>query len=150
MASKHQSTGMIGVYLVAAELSRRGFIVSPTSRSALTADLLITDAPCKNIYAVQVKTNAVTFGFWLVNKKTSSIVSDHLVYALVNLRKTGPEFYLVPSKVLARNVKLSPQTATRKSVWYSVFLKQISQFKDRWEVFKRDELPLDVEATEAQ
>lgn len=40
MASKGQMTGMLGVYLVAAELSRLGFIVSPTSRSAAGADLL--------------------------------------------------------------------------------------------------------------
>jgi hypothetical protein len=29
-----QLTGMTGVYLAAAELSHRGFVVSPTSRSA--------------------------------------------------------------------------------------------------------------------
>jgi hypothetical protein len=39
MASKQQMTGMLGVYLTAAELVKRGFIVSPTSRSALGADL---------------------------------------------------------------------------------------------------------------
>ena len=41
MANEGQMTGMLGVYLVAAELSRLGFIVSPTSRSArsrLTCD----------------------------------------------------------------------------------------------------------------
>jgi hypothetical protein len=38
MASKHQMTGMLGVYLVAAELSKHGFIVSPTSRSAAGED----------------------------------------------------------------------------------------------------------------
>jgi hypothetical protein len=37
---KGQLTGMRGVYLVAAELSRLGFITSPTSRSALAADIL--------------------------------------------------------------------------------------------------------------
>jgi hypothetical protein len=129
---------MIGVYLVAAELSKRGFIVSPTSRSALSADLLVTDETCKNIYAVQVKTNAVTFGFWLVNKRTSQLVSDHLIYALVNLRKSGPEFYLVPSHVLAKKVKYSPQTKTRKTVWYSVFLNKIADFKNRWDIFKNE------------
>ena len=146
MPSKPQTTGMIGVYLVAAELSKRGLIVSPTSRSALTADLLVTDAPCKNVYAVQVKTNAVTFGFWLVNKKTSQINSDHLVYVLVNLRKTGPEFYVIPSSVVSQRVKYSPPTKTRKSVWYSVFLSKVAEFKDRWDLFKREELMNDVDA----
>jgi hypothetical protein len=152
MASKHQFTGMTGLYLVAAELSKQGFIVSPTSRSAHTADLLITDATCKNTYAVQVKTNATTFTFWLVNAKTSQIVSDNFVYALVNLRKTGPEFFLVPSAVVAQNVKVSQPSKTRKSVWYSVYLKEITEFKDNWSIFRKESAdPADVaEATDPE
>jgi hypothetical protein len=146
MASKHQLTGMTGLYLVAAELSKRGFIVSPTSRSALTADLLITDTSCRNIYGVQVKTNASTFNFWLVGAKTSKIVSEHLVYALVNLRKSGPEFFLVPSKVVAQKVIYSPPTETRKTVWYSVYLKDIAEFRDSWGIFKNESIePLPIE-----
>ena len=41
MANKSQLSGMRGVYLVAAELVARGFIVSVTSRSAAGADLLV-------------------------------------------------------------------------------------------------------------
>jgi hypothetical protein len=40
---------MRGVYLVAAELSRLGFIVSPTSRSAAGADLLVTSSSCSRV-----------------------------------------------------------------------------------------------------
>ncbi len=47
MASKQQMTGMFGVYLTAAELTARGLIASPTSRSAIGADLLVTDQRCK-------------------------------------------------------------------------------------------------------
>ena len=43
MTSRAQLTGMRGVYLVAAELTRLALIVSPTSRSAQVADLLVTD-----------------------------------------------------------------------------------------------------------
>ena len=43
MYAKNQLTGMRGVYLVAAELARHGFIASPTSRSAQAADILATD-----------------------------------------------------------------------------------------------------------
>jgi hypothetical protein len=142
MGSKHQLTGMTGLYLVAAELSKRGFIVSPTSRSALTADLLVTDTSCRNIYGVQVKTNASTFTFWLVGAKTSRIVSDHLIYALVNLRKSGPEFFLVPSRVVAQKVVHSPATETRKSVWYSVYLKDIAEHRDGWGIFKNEGIEL--------
>jgi hypothetical protein len=138
MASKHQFTGMTGLYLVAAELSRRDFIVSPTSRSAQAADLLVTDAACIRTYAVQVKTNASTFNFWLTNSRTSEIVSDNLIYAFVNLRKKSlTEFFLVPSAFVARIVVVSKPSATRKSMWYSVYLKDIVQFKDNWDVFKK-------------
>ena len=77
---------MRGVYLVAAELTRLGFIVSPTSRSALGADLLVTDQRCKRAYSVQVKTNATSFGFWLIGKHARETVSDTHIYVLVNIR----------------------------------------------------------------
>src|SRR5439155_25614959 len=70
-----QLTGMRGVYLVAPELSRRGFIASPTSRSAIGADILATDQACRRTYSVQVKTNAKTFGFWLLTEKARTTVS---------------------------------------------------------------------------
>ena len=80
MALKNQLTGMTGVYLVAAELSRLGYIASPTSRSAQGADLLVTDTDCHRSYAVQVKTNARTFNFWLLGAKAKSMVSRSLLY----------------------------------------------------------------------
>ncbi len=137
MACKHQFTGMTGLYLVAAELSRRDFIVSPTSRSAQAADLLGTDAACRNTFAVQVKTNARTFNFWLAGPSASQIVSENLVYAFVNLRKSGTEFFLVPSAVVAQKVVVSKPSRTRKTVWYSVYLKDIAEFKDKWAVFQK-------------
>src|SRR5947207_2182869 len=103
---KNQLTGMQGVYLVAAELSRRGFVASPTSRSAQGADLLVTDVNRQRSYAVQVKTNARTFGFWLLGAKAKDMVSDSLVYALVNLRD-DTEYYLVPSRIVAANMRVS-------------------------------------------
>jgi len=39
--------GMQVVFLTAAELTRRGFIVSTTTRNAFGADLLVTDQRCK-------------------------------------------------------------------------------------------------------
>lgn len=87
MASKGQLTGMDGVYLVAAELSRRGFIMSPTSRSAHGADLLITDLRARSTYAAEDKTNVRTFGFWLLGAKAKRMKSDTLIHALVNLKR---------------------------------------------------------------
>lgn len=46
---------MLGVYLTAVELTKLGFIVSPTSRSAFGADLLVTDAGCRKAWSLQSK-----------------------------------------------------------------------------------------------
>jgi hypothetical protein len=66
-------TGMLGVYLAATELVRRGFIVSPTSRSAIGADLLVTDRSCRRAWSVQVKTNASMAKNWLVNPRAKQL-----------------------------------------------------------------------------
>jgi hypothetical protein len=89
---------------------------------------------------VQVKTNASGFNFWLVNAKTSRLVSDNLIYALVNLRKTGPEFFLVPSAVVAQKVKESKPSETRKGFWYSIYLKEVVEFKDNWSIFEQHDV----------
>jgi len=138
MASKHQLTGMTGVYLVAAELSKRGFIASQTSRSAQGADLLVTDTDCKRSFAVQVKTNARTFNFWLLNSKARALQSKTLIYAFVNLRKDRNQYYLVPSQFVAKNIDVSEPSKARESVWYSIPLTKIDKFKDNWIIFDAD------------
>jgi len=100
-----------GLYLVAVELTRRGLVVSPTSRSAFGADLLVTDQKCKRAWSVQVKTNAGRATFWLLNKHSREVKSDMHIYVLVNLgqknprqKLSPPDFYVVPSRVLTRRM----------------------------------------------
>ena len=138
MASTGQMTGMRGVYLVAAELSRLGLIASPTSRSAIGADVLVTDHLCSRSFSVQVKTNAKTFSFWLVGKKATEMVSPTHVYVFVNLRtkKDGEviEFYVVPSTVVAKKTRYG-KAKTTGSEWYSFYLEDALKFKDSWDIF---------------
>ena len=75
MPATGQGTGMRAVYQVAAELVARGLIVSPTSRSAYGADLLVTDGGCRRAFSVQVKANRRPAGFWLVNEKSKRLGS---------------------------------------------------------------------------
>ncbi len=139
MASKGQITGMQGVYLVAAELSRRGFIVSPTSRSAAGADLLVTDQSCQKAFSVQIKTNAKTFSFWLLTQKAKDLSSPTHVYVLVNLRKGGSEieYYVVPSRVVAK--KMFKSTSSTGSVWYAISTEGIETYRDKWSIFGGEE-----------
>ncbi len=128
-------TGMQGVYLVAAQLSKLGFIASPTSRSAIGADILATDQSCRRAYSIQVKTNTGAPTFWLLNGKAKEIVSDTHVYVLVNLRSgredDPPDFYVVPSRVIAKKLVYSESP---KSKWYSFNLIDAARYKDMWSI----------------
>ena len=98
--------GMLGVHLVAAELIRRGFTVSPTSRDAVGADLLATDALCQKAWSVQVKTTAIRpTGWWIVNKQAETTFSDSHVYVFVKFENDQPVFLVVPSKTVAKHVQ---------------------------------------------
>lgn len=132
MPSKGQLTGMTGVYIVAAELSRRGFIACPTSRSARGADILVTDQNCKHACSIQVKTNAKNASFWLLNPHTKEMVSPTHLYVLVNLLKEGYEFYITPSKIVAR--RMDGPITQGKSTWYSISRDRVKEFKNKWEL----------------
>lgn len=133
MANKGQNTGMRGVYLVAAELSREGLIASPTSRSAKGADIVVTDQKCQKAYSVQVKTNATTFDFWLVGKDAEEMKSDTYIYVFVNLKdeKGGIEYFIVPSNIVAKNIETDKQGA-----WQSFSYKNAKKYNKGWSIFK--------------
>ena len=134
MASRGQMTGMLGVYLVAAELSRLGFIVSPTSRSAAGADLLVTDQECRRAWSVQVKTNKNPANFWLVGSHATKLKSDSHAYVFVNIRKEArPEYVVVPSAHVA--MKVTKSTSKTGSVWYSFFRNDRLSDTEGWELF---------------
>lgn len=136
MATKGQLTGMRGVFLVAAELCSRGFIVSPTSRSAIGADILATDESCKKTFSIQVKTNAKTFNAWLLSKKASKIRAESHIYVFVNIRsKKGEdsiEYYVVPSKIVAKNVE---ERKRPNATLYAFYMPKAQKYKDNWSLF---------------
>jgi hypothetical protein len=140
MPSAAQLTGMRGVYLVAAELSKLGLIASPTSRSAKGADILVTDQRCSRAWSVQVKTNAKTFTFWLLNSKTEEMVSPSHIYALVNLRasKGGEtvDYFIVPSKIVAERMT-HDWSKSKTSEWFAIYRDKVAEFQNKWGIFEK-------------
>ena len=134
MAYSRQIAGMRGVYLVAAELSRLGFIVSPTLRNVQRADLLVTDQLCKRAFSVQVKTNAKTFNFWLLNKKAKELISPSHIYVLVNIRREGKdiEYLVVHSKVISEKMVIEERET---SSWYSISYEDVKPYLNNWKIF---------------
>jgi hypothetical protein len=144
MATKNQMTGMLGVYLTAAELTEKGFIVSTTSRSARGADLLATDQSYKTTWSVQVKTNGKATTFWLLNKSFKDEVSETHVYVFVNLKgERRPEYYIVPSKFVADNGVIFK--SSKGGLWYSFDLHRTNaeQYRENWSIFTGEKVSND-------
>lgn len=127
---------MRGVYLVAAELSRLGHIASPTSRSAIGADILATDQKCQRAFSIQVKSNVRTFNFWLLSKKAKEQISQYHIYVLGNLRQRKSseeiEYFVVPSKTVATKMVYAKN---KNSEWYSIYRSDVEQYRDNWSIF---------------
>lgn len=116
---------MRGVYAVAAELSRLGFIASPTSRGARGADLLVTDQEHKRAFSVEVKTDTTGGSVWLVRR--IDVAPSH-VYVLVRFRPDSTEFYVVAS-VEAAKVHIDDGS------WSHIKVSDVGRFRDAWDVF---------------
>jgi len=132
MASKSQMSGMQGVYLAAAELVARGFIVSVTWPGAHGADLLATDHTCARAWSVQVKatikpTVRAHATYWLLNREAKNLRAASHVFVFISVRKEGAEFYIVPSRVVAKHVRIERWGAFTR---YS-FVKQ-DRYRDAW------------------
>jgi hypothetical protein len=133
MASRSQMTGMLGVYLAAAELTKLGFIVSPTSRSAAGADLLLTDSDCLKAFSIQVKSDRTKSNFFLLGAKSRTAVSKSHVYIFVKFRNTkrsgeSIHFYVVPSKKVV-------DMAWHKGKFPNIRIDQITSYENKWSVF---------------
>lgn len=129
-------SGMLGVFLTAAELTQKGLIVSLTSRNARGADLLATDQSYKKAWSIQVKTNGKPANFWLLNKNYQEVASDSHVYVFVNLKgEERPEYFVVPSAIVARDGFTF--TSATGSVWYAWDMRKHegASYRERWEIF---------------
>ncbi len=100
-------TGIAGEYFVAGELSVRGFMASITLRNNDRVDIHASSLSGSKIFSIQVKTNQSGSREWILNKKAESIYSDNLFYVFVTLKGElqRPEYFIVPSKVVAEFVK---------------------------------------------
>lgn len=101
-------TGIAGEYFVAAELSLRGFMASVTLRNNDSIDIHASKLSDKGkMFAIQVKTSQINNRKWILNKKAELSSSDSHFYIFVSLKgeRERPEYFIIPSKTLAKIVK---------------------------------------------
>jgi hypothetical protein len=103
MALENILVGVAGEYLVAGELSLRGYIASITLRNSRGIDIIASNADGSKSVSIQVKTNSSGKARWLLNKKSEEFFSKNHFYIFVALKEIGdrPDFYIVPSKIVA-------------------------------------------------
>ena len=105
---KHNSVliGVAGEYLVAGELSRKGYIASITRRNSKGVDILVSNQEAKKTRGIQVKSNRGSRRAWVLNQKAENYFAPNLYYVFVNLNSgESADFYIVPSKVVAKFIK---------------------------------------------
>jgi len=146
-------SGVSGEYFVAAELSRRGYIATLTSKNTKGIDLLASNFDASIVVGIQVKTNGGSRKAWLLTKESEDFTSDNLFYIFVNLNGIDkPDFYIVPGNIVSDRVRTSHQKwlqtpakngANHNDTSMRMFYDRItengeSEFLNRWELLGLD------------
>ena len=121
-----QLVGVAGEYLVAGELSLRGYIASITLRNSRGIDIVASNSEGNKSVSVQVKTNSDGGKSWILNKKSEEFFSKNHYYIFVALGKLNerPAFHIVTSKVVAE------YTSTTHANWLKGKKKDGGKRKD--------------------
>ncbi len=106
-----QTIGDIGVHLTVAELLKRGYVTVMTSKNIEGPDILCSRSNGSKAVTIQVKTTRQKPS-WLIGSKAEKISSPTFFYVFVDLNgdKTSPNFYVVPSRVVAAYISKSHKT----------------------------------------
>jgi len=117
--------GVSGEYFVAAELSKKEYIASITLRNTKGIDILCSNQEATKSLGIHVKTNRNSKRSWLLSEKSDNYFTDNLFYIFVNLNDNlkFPEFFIVPSKIVANFTKDS------HSKWLNTPGKKVNPIK---------------------
>lgn len=103
-----QISGMAGVYYVAYELSRRGYVALPTNRNVAGFDIVVSSQEGLNHATLQVKTLQGKGNYWPINRPVPDYMrkSDRAFYIFARFDKKQDKFecFVVPAKEVATQV----------------------------------------------
>ncbi len=138
-------SGTAGEYFTAAQLSRLGHIASINLKNTKDVDILVMNATGTRQVMIQVKTGQGSERRWMLTRKAESLKNDNLFYVFVNLIDLDslPEFYIVPSTVVAEHVSTehkkwlaSPGRKGKAHMDNNIrnFRDHKGEYKDRWDI----------------
>lgn len=107
MADKSGSMGIAGEFFVAAELTRRGYVASLTSKNAKAIDILASNKDGSKSVAIQVKTcDNAKINKWKMSDSVENLSSGNLYFVFVNMNEDAmPSYFIVPSDYVVQKVK---------------------------------------------
>ena len=109
-------TGIAGEYLVAGELSRRGYVASITLRNTRGIDILASNADATKSVGIQVKTNQGGGKKWILSEKIEKDIATNLFFVFVLLNGLDtPEYHIVPRAEVTKYVSEGHQEWLSKS-----------------------------------
>ncbi len=136
--------GIAGEYLVAAELTRRGYVASLTLRNTRGIDILTSNSDATRSVGIQVKTSQGAHPRWMMSKKAEVDIAENLFYVFVWLPPHAPAtYYVVPRKVVAKYVSKSHRRWLKKPGKHGQahrdtslrsFRDRENEYKDRWDL----------------
>ena len=140
--------GVAGEYLVAGELSRRGWIASLTLRNTRGVDILAKHEELNCSVGIQVKTSNGKRASWILNKKAENMKEPSLFYVFVLLMNGGAaQFYIVPSSVVAEHTerthrewlgKTNKDGSPHKDSAIRNYRDSEGEYLGRWELLERE------------
>lgn len=141
-------TGVAGEYLVAGELSRRGYVASITLRNTRGIDILVSNADATKSVGIQVKTNQGRDKKWILNAKAEKDAAANLFYVFVRLNHlAAPEYHVVPRAAVAKYVSedhkqwlssLGRKGQARKDSAIRNFIDKDDTYLNRWDLLGLD------------
>lgn len=104
-------TGAAGEHFVLYQLLRRGLKAARPPEGTPEIDLIVFDELRNVIVSLQVKTRSRgSDGGYHMNVKHENMESERLLYVFVNMQPKDPICHIIPSKVVARFLRLDHRT----------------------------------------
>jgi hypothetical protein len=138
--------GIKGKDLVAAELSRRGYIAKPNNTRG--NHILASNSDATRSVAIQVRTARSVRPAWILKEKAEADLAENLRYVFVCLAPEGSAtFYVVPGQVVASYVHESHaewlktpgrQGQAHRDTPMRRFKDPTHEYKDRWDLLGLD------------
>lgn len=144
--------GVSGELFVAAELTRRGYIATLTSKNTKAIDLLVSNKDGSRSVCIQVKAcSNRKMNVWKMSKSSEEITASNLYYVFVNLCEfDNPFYFVVPSKIVAQRIhseytewkqkprkdgKMHPDTDMRT---FKITESEMEEYQNAWYLLDLD------------